>query len=385
MTETPVRPQRVHAIDVARAVAIVGVAANHSIDGMLNAGLIPADHPLETVNSALYLFRMPALAFLLGLFVPRAVTKRGGPGYVRERASLMLYLYLLWYALQSAAEAATNGLKNTPRDAGSIWSVWITFAHLWFLPFLIVTSVVLAVSRPWASRSRGLVVGVVLLGVSLVTWGWNLDVFGLTGLSLLVFAAAGSMVGLPRLGALMQRSVWGWTAVGLLGLAALLLIDQLDVVPGTLPASADLAQSALSLCAAVAGTLALLAVSVLLSHVTPLRGLLAAIGRRTLPIYLAHVIVVAGVRVVLLALGVDEPYVIVAIAVPLGVAVPFLAAVFAEPRPWANWVFDLPRPWKTWSQGGTRTGTSPALDDTTPTSPDRAHPRHASAPSTRFP
>ncbi|WP_222192786.1 acyltransferase family protein [Modestobacter italicus] len=351
MTEAPARPQRVHAIDVARAVAIVGVAANHSIDGMLNAGLIPADHPLETVNSALYLFRMPALAFLLGLFVPRAVTKRGGVGYVRERVSLMLYLYLLWYVLQSAAEAATNGLKNTPRDTGSIWSVWITFAHLWFLPFLIVTSVVLAVSRPWVSRSRGLVVGVALLGVSLVTWGWNPDVFGLTGLSLLVFAAAGSVVGLPLLGALMQRSVWGWTAVGAVGLAALVLIDQLDVVPGTVPAPADLAQSALSLCAAVAGTVALLAVSVLLSHVTPLRGLLAAIGRRTLPIYLAHVIVVAGVRVVLLAVGVDEPFVIAAIAIPLGVAVPFVAAVFAEPRPWANWVFDLPRPWKTWSQG----------------------------------
>lgn len=351
MTETPVRPQRVHAIDVARAVAIIGVAANHSIDGMLNAGLIPPDHALETVNSALYLFRMPALAFLLGLFVPRAVTKRGRLGYMRERISLMLYLYLLWYALQSAAEAATSGLKNMPRDTGSIWSVWITFAHLWFLPFLIVTSVLLAVSQPWVSRSRGLVVGGALLGVSLVTWGWNPDVFGLTGLSLLVFAAAGSIVGLPRLGALMQRSVWGWTAVGALGLAALVLIDQLDVVPGTVPASASLAQSVLSLCAAVAGTVALLAVSVLLSHVTPLRGLLAAIGRRTLPIYLAHVIVVAGVRVVLLALGVDEPFVIVAIAVPLGVAVPFVAAVFAEPRPWANWVFDLPRPWKRWSQG----------------------------------
>lgn len=375
MTETPVRPQRVHAIDVARAVAIIGVAANHSIDGMLNAGLIPPDHALETVNSALYLFRMPALAFLLGLFVPRAVTKRGRLGYMRERISLMLYLYLLWYALQSAAEAATSGLKNMPRDTGSIWSVWITFAHLWFLPFLIVTSVLLAVSQPWVSRSRGLVVGGALLGVSLVTWGWNPDVFGLTGLSLLVFAAAGSIVGLPRLGALMQRSVWGWTAVGALGLAALVLIDQLDVVPGTVPASASLAQSVLSLCAAVAGTVALLAVSVLLSHVTPLRGLLAAIGRRTLPIYLAHVIVVAGVRVVLLALGIDEPYVIAAIAIPLGVAIPFAAAVFAEPRPWANWVFDLPRPWKTWSQGTPWTAALPTGDHVAPSSP-----RHRSRP-----
>ena len=374
------RPPRVPAIDVARAVAIVGVAANHSIDGMLNAGLIPADHALETANSALYLFRMPALALLLGLFVPRAVTKRGGAGYVRERVSLMLYLYLLWFVLQSAAEAATSGLKNTPRDTGSLWTVWTTFAHLWFLPFLIVTSVLLAVLQPWRKSSRAVLVGFGLLVVSLVTWGWNSDVFGLTGLSLLVFAAAGSIIGLQRLGELMQRSVRGWTAAGAVGLTVLLLIDQLDVVPATLPAEVGLAERALSLCAAVAGTVALLAVSVLLSHVPPLRGLLAAIGRRTLPVYLAHVMVVAGVRVVLVALGVDEPFVIVLVAVLLGVGLPLAAAVLAEPRPWANWLFDLPQPLRARSQDARRTADPLPPNHVAPLAPRHRPPaRHTPA------
>ncbi|MCZ2813433.1 acyltransferase [Modestobacter sp. VKM Ac-2979] len=380
MTEVPTRPQRVAAIDVARAVAIIGVAANHSIDGMLNAGLIPADHPLEAVNSALYLFRMPALAFLLGLFVPRAVTSRGAAGYVRERATLMLYLYLLWFLVQSLAELATNEVKNVPRDAGAIWRVWEPFAHLWFLPFLIVTAVVLAVLQPWQGPARRLLGGGGLVLASLLTWGWNPTLFGLTGLSLLAFAAAGSMVGLTRLGTWMQGPVWAWTAVGLLGAASLGLLLQADVVPSTLPAEVGLAERALSLGAAVAGTVALLAVSVLLTRVPPLRDLLAAIGRRTLPIYLAHVLVVAGVRIVLVRLGIDQPYVIATLAVLAGVGIPFAVATFTADRPWANWLFDLPRPLRNWSRRTTPftglacariAGTSPGATSSLP--PDGCH------------
>ena len=335
-------PRRSSSIDVARALAIIGVAANHSIDGLLNAGLIPVDHPLETVNDALYLFRMPALAFLLGLFIPRAVTKRGVAGYLRERVTLMLYLYLLWFVLQNIAEMATSGLKNTPRDAGSVWAVWVTFAHLWFLPFLVVTSVVLALTQPWRSPTRRLVVGVLLVTVSLLTWGWNSDVVGLTGLSLLVFAAAGSMVGLPRLARLMERSPLGWAVVGAVASLAVALMTRLDVVPATVPVHVGLAERALSACAAVAGTVALLAVAVLLSRVSFVRPVLAAVGRRTLPVYLAHVIVVAGVRVVLTRAGVDDPWVIVLAGVLLGVGLPLAAASFAEGRPSTAWVFDLP-------------------------------------------
>jgi fucose 4-O-acetylase-like acetyltransferase len=346
VTEPAATLRRSQAIDVARALAIIGVVANHSIDGMLNAGLIPADHPLETVNAALYLFRMPALAFLLGLFVPRAVTKRGVPGYLRERATLMLYLYLVWFVLQSIAESATSGLKNTPRDTSALWTVWITFAHLWFLPFLIVTSLVLALLQPWRDPVRRLVGGVALLVVSLLTWGWNSPVFGLTGLSLLVFAAAGSMIGLPRLARWLQLSGVGWAATGVLASGVLALLFQADVVPATVTSDVGLGDRVLSLCAAVAGTIALLAVAVLLARVGRVAPLLASIGRRTLPIYLAHVIVVAGIRVVVTRAGLEEPWLIAAVAVPLGVALPLAAASFAEGRPWAAWVFDLPGPLK---------------------------------------
>ncbi|MGY1856607.1 acyltransferase family protein [Modestobacter sp. SYSU DS0290] len=354
MTPRDATPSRVTAIDVARAVAVIGVVVNHSIDGMVGAGLIGDEHPLERLNAALYVFRMPALALLLGLFIPRSVAKRGVWGYVVHRGAVLLWLYLLWFALQSSIETLTSDYKNLARPWSAIVRVWEPFAHLWFLPFLLVASAVLAVLQPWRGRTRQVLAGggLVLLGVLL--WGWDRDVVGLTGLSLLAFAAVGSMLGLARLGAWMQRSAAGWAAVGVAAALLFLALLQLEPVPGTLPEEVGLGVRAVSMLTAAVGTAALLAVAVLLSRIPPMAAFLSAVGRRTLPVYLAHVVIVAGVRVALDAAGVDQPVLILVVAVAAGVGLPYAVAVFADGRPWANWVFDLPEPLRRRLPAGTR-------------------------------
>ncbi|TWH75354.1 fucose 4-O-acetylase-like acetyltransferase [Modestobacter roseus] len=344
MTPSDATPARVAAIDVARAVAVIGVVVNHSIDGMVGAGLIGDGHPLERLNAALYVFRMPALALLLGLFIPRSVARRGVAGYLAHRGAVLVWLYLLWFALQSSIESLTSDYKNLERPWGAIVRVWEPFAHLWFLPFLLVASAVLAVLQPWRGRARQVLAGGGLVLVGVLLWGWDRNVVGLTGLSLLAFAAVGSMLGLARLGGWMQRSAAGWAAAGVAAGAVFLALLQLGPVPGTLPEDVGYLTRAVSALAAAAGTLALLAVAVLLSRSAPVAAFLAAIGRRTLPVYLAHVVIVAGVRVALGAVGVDQPVVIVVVAVLAGVGLPFAAAVFADGRPWASWLFDLPEP-----------------------------------------
>ncbi|WP_194290620.1 acyltransferase family protein, partial [Modestobacter roseus] len=344
MTPRDATPARVAAIDVARAVAVIGVVVNHSIDGMVGAGLIGDGHPLEQLNAALYVFRMPALALLLGLFIPRSVARRGVAGYLAHRGAVLVWLYLLWFALQSSIESLTSDYKNLERPWGAIVRVWEPFAHLWFLPFLLVASAVLAVLQPWRGRARQVLAGGGLVLVGVLLWGWDRNLVGLTGLSLLAFAAVGSMLGLTRLGGWMQRSAAGWAAAGLAAGAVFLALLQLGPVPGTLPEEVGYLTRAVSALAAAAGTLALLAVAVLLSRLAPVAAFLAAVGRRTLPVYLAHVVIVAGVRVALGAAGVDQPVVIVVVAVLAGVGLPFAAAVFADGRPWASWLFDLPEP-----------------------------------------
>lgn len=186
-----------------------------------------------------------------------------------------------------------------------------------------------------------------LLAVSVLTWAWNPGYAGVRGLSLIGFAAVGAVVGLGPMARLMSRGVMVWAGVGLASTAALVLLLEMRLLPSTVDrADRPVSTRLLSLVGASAGILALLGAAVVLAAVPLLSRLLAEVGKWTLEIYLAHLIIVAGVRVSLIKLGVAAPGLIVAVAVVAGVAIPLTVGRFAQGRPWAAWVFDLPRPVK---------------------------------------
>jgi uncharacterized membrane protein YcfT len=182
---------------------------------------------------------------------------------------------------------------------------------------------------------------VLVLGYTLVAWGWNPNIVGIRGLSLVGFVALGSVVGLPRLRAAMVRPLRLWLPVGAGAAVAFVALTRLPLVPATLKVEAPLGIHLLSAVAACCGLVALLAVAVLLQHLGRAFTWLEAVGRQTLPIYLAHVVVAAGLRIALIRVGVREPYLFAVVCVALGVAVPLLAARLA-PRLHLAWVFDTP-------------------------------------------
>ena len=91
----------------------------------------------------------------------------------------------------------------------------------------------------------------------------------------------------------------------------------------------------------VAGTAAVLAVAALMAR-TPLGGPLALVGRRSLEIFLAHVVVASGTRIVLVEAGVTDPWVHVLAGTVLGVLVPLGLVLVVERLGW-SWLFGLPR------------------------------------------
>lgn len=90
----------------------------------------------------------------------------------------------------------------------------------------------------------------------------------------------------------------------------------------------------------VAGTVAALAVAALGAR-SPLGPLVAVVGRRSLEIFLAHIVVASGTRIILVQAGVTDPWVHVLAATTLGVFVPIAVAVAAERLGW-TWLFGLP-------------------------------------------
>lgn len=328
---------------------------------MTNAGLLFSDSPLNTFNAWLYQFRMPAIALVLGLFIARGVEKYGAWGYIRRRLVYAVYLYLIWYVLQMGVEVATSSLKNTPTTLEDAMRFWVPPAQLWFIPFLAVSTILVTVTRPWTRW--GLITLPLLAGASAALWGAAPNVIGLRGIALVGFTALGSAIGVARFGTWLRERRLLATGTGVVALLTSLPFLGRELLPATAwnrAITGSLIEQPVllpSMTLAVLGLILLGGLGAACGAVPGLNRALAFTGRSTLPIFLAHIIVVAGARIVLTRLGLTEPISLVVVLMLLGVLVPLaadrlvrgtpLAAVFEPPaallhtvapaRPVAQW------------------------------------------------
>ncbi|MPQ97908.1 acyltransferase family protein [Modestobacter sp. I12A-02628] len=336
------------ALDVARGLAIVGVVFNHVVDGLIGASLLDEEAGLARANDALYLLRMPALMFLVGLFVPGGVRRHGVTGYLRRRVPLLVYLYVVWQLVEGSIEIATNDLRNGNTDPVDIVEIWLPLAHLWFLPLLAIATVVVVLLRPWRRDRIAVAVLVGLVLVTVLTWGRGTPVLGLRGMSLVGFLAVGAAIGLPRSTRWSAAPWWTWALVGTASTLPFLYLASGDVGPATVLQRMDATSQLQSAVAAACGVVSLLAVARLVSAVPLVRSAVAAAGRVTLPVYLAHVLVVASARIVLDHAGFQQPVAMVLVLVPLGVGVPWVL-MSARSTLRLRWMFELPRPLARWT------------------------------------
>ncbi|MDO5700988.1 MAG: acyltransferase [Bowdeniella nasicola] len=327
------------ALDIARGLAVLGVVLNHTIGGLSAADVISYGSPWLAVNDALIVGRMPAMFFLIGLFIPRSVAKRGAWGYIRERSAILLWVYLVWYVIQSSAEYATSSLKNTPVPASILWELWSPIAHLWFLPMLALGTLAVVISRVW----RHPLALVIFAFVSLACWGWRPPLIGFDGLGNLAFLALGAVVGLPRMVAFLERRTM-IVVVGITCAVAYAGLLSLGAEEPRTGAALDIVDRVVSFGAALVAIPVLFGMSALLALIPRLADLLGWVGTRTIGLYASHIVFMAGLRIVLMKAGLSDEHALV-LLVCLGAAV--LALGFQEfaNRVGLTWLFTLPAPW----------------------------------------
>lgn len=334
---------RSHVVDIARGLAIIGVVFNHAVDGLVGSGSLDRNGVLGQVNAGLYILRMPALLFLVGLFLPQGTEKHRPVPYLRRRVTLLLYLLVVWQLIQGSVELLTQGVRNGSTSVSGVLTLWHPIAHLWFLPFLALATIVCVVLRPWCgSAARRVVLTGSLAVVSVATWGWDVRILGLNGSGLTIFMVLGALVGLHRT-SFLDGVRSGWAALVLaVSLTCFVVLVRTGLAPATMPDPVDVPVRLLSILAALVGIVALFCTAVLLSKVAVARSAFSFLGRATLPVYLAHVIVVAGVRVVLSRLG-SGPELVLVVAVPLALAVPLFLDRLGRGNV-VGWLFRIPSP-----------------------------------------
>lgn len=336
------RSTRSPEIDALRGLAITLVVGSHVVLGCIESGALADDHPLALAYDWSHPFRVAAMVLVAGLFIHGALTKTTAWRYLASRGIVFGWLYLVWFVIQTGAELATNPWRNDPITSWTqVVDVWNPPAQLYFFPTLWVCTALVVLARGLAVlRDRPWLIVFAATALALATWGWAPPVIGLQFVSLVVFLALGNAVGLRRFTVFMAQPALVWIA---LGGAALVLYCSLQ--PTTLSgpnqySALPLAGRLSDLVASCTGVVVICGAAVLIARTRVTLGVAAHLGVHSSAVFLAHIVVAAGTRIVLTAL--DTPVLVtVIVAWTLGILVP-LALVHNAGRLRCRWLFEPP-------------------------------------------
>jgi fucose 4-O-acetylase-like acetyltransferase len=338
-----IRPATVRdqSVDAARGIAIIAIVLGHVERGLVAALVLPYDTAL-TLDRVLYLFHLATFAYLSGLFVRSTLERDGARRMVGRRVLLFAWLYLLWTAIQGTVRVAASSVVNTPISLSDVLRIWVPEGQLWFLPWLAAVTVAAAVTKPWVSLTRGSIVLLLAAVLAIAVWGYD-PLYAFTrGWALLFPFLLGCVVTHARHAAVARRLGW-MTMAAVVGTAAWLWVGlQTTAASPTVGGEGRTTQTvALGVLGCAGGVIAMLALAALVAR-TRAAGIVSLVGRRSLEIFLAHIVVASGTRIILVQVGVTDPWMHLAVGTALGVAVPVVMATVVERVGW-SWVFGLPR------------------------------------------
>jgi fucose 4-O-acetylase-like acetyltransferase len=306
--------ERIAWLDAARGIGIILVVTFHAVGGMLQAGLLSRDGIFGDAFYIVYTFHMPLFFYLSGLLLKDRLQK-SPKLLVTSSVKRLLYPYFLWGYIQVLVIFSLGKFVNTPISLGwldLISPLWSPPSQFWFLYVLFFLQLIAVVSLTLWNDFVLLGMAVLFrIAVSIFVFPDVLASIGLFD----IFFVAGVFTG-PRM------KNWA-NAIRFPGMVSILLFALTIFLAAENLRSGVWYWSAYTLPAGILGTLAVLTLSAVPQvGSNPLLGLL---GRRALTIFLAHVLCVAGTRIVLVKLlHIEAIAIVLPLAVLAGLIVPVL-------------------------------------------------------------
>lgn len=342
---------RIGWVDNARGLGIVLVVAGHALGGLIDSplGLGAGAGLFRQAFFAIYAFHMPLFFLLSGLLVAARV-QRDAARFARSLGTGIAWPYFLWSTVQFSVIWALGSLVNRPAGTWlpTVLSLpWSTVSQFWFLYALFWMHLIALAMLPhggWRGAGRA---GLVMLGIAFklavacvampvtvklvannLVW-YALGVWlGAAGMERLVAARsiAARAVALP----LLAMAAVGWA------LHAGMAQDGTNFLVASSPQLANLAWRLPVVPAALCGTVAMIALASLLAA---RGGVLARLGQLTMPIFVLHVMFIAGTRIALVRTGLlTQPVALLAVLVIAGLAGPLLAERMLRPLGLQRWL-----------------------------------------------
>ena len=296
-------------VDYAKGVAIILVLYRHVFEGIKNSGIDVSKFMfLEEWNIIFFSFRMPLFFIVSGIFVSSSFAKRGMKKFVLTKMRTILYPYFLWGIIQVTLQLCfaqyVNGsvspksylyLLYLPREIEQFWYLYALFN--------VTILYVLVKYRLGLKSWQNALIGLALFLLSAFLYQKNIVIGFLSDiLHYYIFIALGDVI------ANFIRDRKNWRLFSSWRLFFLLLfpfiLSQIYFLyaniqfPDTKYQYVEYFNPLVFLPIAMIGCAFVINVSFILQNYSAAKWL-HVLGRHSLYIYVAHVIVVAGLRVFL--------------------------------------------------------------------------------------
>lgn len=280
--------ERLDWLDTARGAGIILVVLGHVIGGLRDAGLLPTGGLADRLFFFIYSFHMPVFFWLAGTLAPKRISSDPGR-FALHTLTHVVWPYFLWCTLQSMVGHLASGHTTRQYAFGperALALLWEPAAQFWFLYSLALLHLsALALSRLPAPLALGVgcvisLAGYVWDGNNVLAWTMQVAWCYYWGVAC---AARCILPGGPELR--------GFT----LPVSGLLLAG--CAVYGSLARhiGAQAGSGWVILPATVCGMLGFLLPCRQYGHG---QSFLAMLGRHAMGIYVMHVMIVAGVRII---------------------------------------------------------------------------------------
>ncbi len=288
------RPDRLDILDALRGLGIVLVVYGHVARGLMKAGVLPDGGLWRSADALVYSFHMPLFFILAGWLFRQSLARQGALRLLGNKIRTVVYPYLLWSVVQGSVEILTAGSTNSGNRPDLLQILWQPFDQFWFLYALfyvfVVATLIYTISRRHLTPLLLLSVGLYLIPPQTMTGNALVYVA-----QYLLYFALGVLCSLKLPVPLPPTRRW---VFGVLGAAITLAINfyPIEWDAESLNWVGRLTSLGCALGAAIA---CLCGVSSLWPS---LQGWLRHYGRYSLQIFLLHILLASGARIVLLKL-----------------------------------------------------------------------------------
>lgn len=245
----------------------------------------------KVIDSVVYSFHMPLFFFLSGLFFVSSLHKRGLTGFIANKLDSIFYLYVVWSVLQGGISLACKQWTNNNVTQSEIFSLLLEPSmQFWFLYALFFITLISALIFAKIDQKYALILLVLsslIVIFSVSNYGFTPFIYVLPNFVFFIFGIYFNQIE-SFFTANKQKLLLPLTLL-FVGIHWLVL-TQLSLVPAYLLPAINLTATLISI---------LFSVNLCMCLADKPSKLLSTIGASSMVIFLAHVIMGSGTRIML--------------------------------------------------------------------------------------